>query len=132
MPPPGAQTPLPHSEPTASGEVIRPGSLGYVPAMAHISPSEVERIADLARLELAPGEAQRMTDELEAILGYVEALERLDTTGVEPTFHTALVATPLRDDVAAAPLDPARAVANAPEHSGSAFVVPKVLDEDEA
>jgi aspartyl-tRNA(Asn)/glutamyl-tRNA(Gln) amidotransferase subunit C len=100
--------------------------------MAHISPAEVERIADLARLELAPGEAQRMTDELEAILGYVEALEQLDTTGVEPTFHTALVSTPLRDDVAAPPLEPDRAVANAPEHSGSAFVVPKVLDEDEA
>ena len=99
--------------------------------MARINPAEVERIADLARLELAPGEAQSMTDELEAILGYVAALEQLDTTGVEPTLHPLLVTTPLRDDVAAPPLDPESALANAPERSGTAFVVPKVLDEDE-
>jgi len=99
--------------------------------MSRINPAEVERIADLARLELAPGEAQSTTDELEAILGYVAALEQLDTTGVEPTFHPLLVTTPLRDDVAAPPLDPESALANAPERSGTAFVVPKVLDEDE-
>jgi aspartyl-tRNA(Asn)/glutamyl-tRNA(Gln) amidotransferase subunit C len=99
--------------------------------MPRISHDEVERIADLARLELAPGEAQRMTDELEAILGYVASLEQIDTTGVEPTVHAIPIATPLRDDVAVAPLDPDRALANAPERSGTAFVVPKVLDEDE-
>jgi aspartyl-tRNA(Asn)/glutamyl-tRNA(Gln) amidotransferase subunit C len=99
--------------------------------MPRINPAEVERIADLARLELAPGEAQRMTDELEAILGYVASLEQIDTTGVEPTVHAIPISTPLRDDVAVAPLDPDRALANAPERSGTAFVVPKVLDEDE-
>jgi len=99
--------------------------------MPRISHDEVERIADLARLELAPGEAQRMTDELEAILGYVASLEQLDTTGVEPTVHAIPISTPLRDDIAAPPLDPDRALANAPERSGTAFVVPKVLDEDE-
>ena len=99
--------------------------------MPRINPAEVERIADLARLELAPGEAQRMTDELEAILGYVASLEQIDTAGVEPTVHAIPIATPLRDDVAVAPLDPDRALANAPERSGTAFVVPKVLDEDE-
>ncbi len=99
--------------------------------MSRINPAEVERIADLARLELGADEVQRMTAELEAILGYVAALEQLDTTSVEPTFHPLLVTTALRDDVAAPPLDPARALANAPERSGTAFVVPKVLDEDE-
>jgi aspartyl-tRNA(Asn)/glutamyl-tRNA(Gln) amidotransferase subunit C len=99
--------------------------------MSRINPAEVERIADLARLELGADEVQRMTTELEAILGYVAALEQLDTTGVELTLHTLLVTTPLRDDVAVPPLDPARALANAPERSGTAFVVPKVLDEDE-
>ena len=99
--------------------------------MSRINPAEVERIADLARLELGADEVQRMTAELEAILGYVESLQALDTAGVEPTFHAVLVTTPLRDDVAAPPLDPESALANAPERSGSAFVVPKVLDEDE-
>ncbi len=106
--------------------------MSYVATMARINPAEVERIADLARLELAPDEVERMTAELEAILGYVAALEQLDTTGVEPTLFARLVATPMRDDVAAPPLDPEAAVANAPERSGSAFVVPKVLEEDES
>jgi len=99
--------------------------------MARINPAEVERIADLARLELAAGDAQRIAAELEAILDYVAALDQIDTTGVEPTVHAIPIATPLRDDVSTRPLDPDRALANAPERSGTAFVVPKVLDEDE-
>ncbi len=99
--------------------------------MSRMQPAEVERIADLARLELDPGEVQRMTAELEAILGYVESLQALDTAGVEPTVHAIPVATPLREDHAAPAFDPERALANAPERSGFAFVVPKVLDEDE-
>ena len=99
--------------------------------MARINPAEVERIADLARLELAAGDAQRMAAELESILDHVAALDRIDTAGVEPTVHAIPIATPLRDDVPALPLDPDRALANAPERSGTAFVVPKVLDEDE-
>jgi Asp-tRNA(Asn)/Glu-tRNA(Gln) amidotransferase C subunit len=41
------------------------------------------------------------------------------------------LATPLREDVPAAPLDPELAVSNAPEHEGSAFVVPKVIGDEE-
>jgi aspartyl-tRNA(Asn)/glutamyl-tRNA(Gln) amidotransferase subunit C len=73
-----------------------------------------------------------MTAELEAILGHVASLAALDTTGVEPTAHALSMPTPLRDDRALPPLDPERALANAPERDGFAFVVPKVLDEDEA
>jgi len=100
--------------------------------MARIDRAEVERIADLARLELAPDEAERMTGELAAILGYVEQLGAVDTTGVEPTVHALPLATPLRPDRAEPPMDPARAVANAPAADGFAFVVPKVLDEDDS
>jgi len=100
--------------------------------MARIDRAEVERIADLARLALAADEAERMTAELAAILGYVEQLGALDTEDVEPTYHALPLRTPLRPDRAEPPLAPARAVANAPEASGFAFVVPKVLDEDES
>jgi aspartyl-tRNA(Asn)/glutamyl-tRNA(Gln) amidotransferase subunit C len=99
--------------------------------MARIDRAEVERIAELARLELAPDEAERMTAELAAILGYVEQLDALDTRAVEPTSHPLPLRTPLREDRAEPPLAPERAVANAPAHDGFAFVVPKVLDEDE-
>lgn len=100
--------------------------------MPRITRSEVERIAALARLELSGPEADRMTAELETILGFVETLSGLDTEGVEPTAHAMSLATPLRPDEPAEPLDPALAMSNAPEQDGFAFVVPKVLDEDEA
>ncbi|MDH3521179.1 MAG: Asp-tRNA(Asn)/Glu-tRNA(Gln) amidotransferase subunit GatC [Myxococcales bacterium] len=99
--------------------------------MAHITRDGVERVVALARLSLSEPELGRMADELEAILSYVETLSRLDTEGVPPTSHVLPLATPLREDRALPPLDPDLAVANAPEHEGSAFVVPKVIEGEE-
>lgn len=72
-----------------------------------------------------------MARHLDRILDYVDALQELDTEGVEPTFHAIPVPTPLRADIALEPLDPELAVSNAPERSGTAFVVPKVIDSDD-
>jgi aspartyl-tRNA(Asn)/glutamyl-tRNA(Gln) amidotransferase subunit C len=100
--------------------------------MPRVQRADIERIADLARLDLSADRADRMTADIEAILGYVAKLEALDTAGIEPTTHAVPLATPLRDDRAVPPLDPELALANAPARDGFAFVVPKVLDEDEA
>jgi aspartyl-tRNA(Asn)/glutamyl-tRNA(Gln) amidotransferase subunit C len=99
--------------------------------MSGISREEVRRVVALARLSLSPEETERLTRELGAILGYVETLSRVDTTDVPPTSHVMALATPLRDDVPAEPIDPELAVANAPLASGSAFVVPKVIEGEE-
>ena len=99
--------------------------------MAHITRDEVERVAALARLLLSDEEAERMAAELDTILGYVETLGRLDTEGVAPMSHVIPLATPLREDRSLPPLDPERAVANAPQREGSAFVVPKVIEGEE-
>ena len=99
--------------------------------MARITREEVERVAALARLSLSESESERMTAELDAILGYVATLREVDTSDVEPTFHVIPLATPLRDDEPAPPLDPELAVANAPERAGSAFVVPVVIEGEE-
>jgi len=99
--------------------------------MPRISRQEVERVVALARLSLSEDELERMAHELDAILGYVETLQRVDTEGVPPTAHVIPLATPLREDTPVAPLDPELAVANAPEASGSAFVVPKVIEGEE-
>jgi aspartyl-tRNA(Asn)/glutamyl-tRNA(Gln) amidotransferase subunit C len=99
--------------------------------MSHISRGEVQRVVALARLSLSEAELERMAHELDAILGYAETLSRLDTRNVVPTSHVIPVATPLRGDRALPPLDPQLAVANAPEREGSAFVVPKVIEEEE-
>jgi aspartyl-tRNA(Asn)/glutamyl-tRNA(Gln) amidotransferase subunit C len=98
--------------------------------MARISRKQVDRIAELARLSLEGGEAEAMERDLERILDYVAALQELDTEGVEPTAHAILLATPLRRDEAAPAMDPELAIANAPRSAGTAFVVPKVIDEE--
>jgi aspartyl-tRNA(Asn)/glutamyl-tRNA(Gln) amidotransferase subunit C len=99
--------------------------------MAGIAREEVRRIAALARLSMDDAEIERMRHDLAAILSYVETLAGIDTTGVEPTAHVIPLATPMRADEPEPAMDPARAVANAPEASDSAFVVPRVIAGEE-
>jgi aspartyl-tRNA(Asn)/glutamyl-tRNA(Gln) amidotransferase subunit C len=91
----------------------------------------VLRVAALARLDLSEAEIETLTRDLDRILGYAESLREVDTEGIPPTTHVLSFATPLRDDTPVPPLAPERAVANAPRHAGSAFVVPKVIDGEE-
>jgi len=98
--------------------------------MSRISRAEVERVAHLARLRLDAAEADAMTRQLEAILDYVAQLEAVSTEGVPATSHVIPLATPLRDDTPGALLSPEAAVANAPAPRGSAFTVPRVLDDE--
>lgn len=100
--------------------------------MSRIGRAEVERIGHLARLRLEPAEADALARDLDAILGYVAELEALDTRAAPPASEGPALATPLREDRPAASLPLERALANAPESDGSAFLVPPVLEgEDE-
>src|ERR1051326_2357249 len=67
--------------------------------MSRIKPEEVREIAALARLALGQDEVARMTQDLDAILGYVNALRELDTTTTEPMTHAVPFDCPLRLDV---------------------------------
>jgi aspartyl-tRNA(Asn)/glutamyl-tRNA(Gln) amidotransferase subunit C len=98
--------------------------------MSRISRAEVERIAHLAKLRLPEAEAEAMTRQLESVLEYVAQLEAVDTRGVSPTSFVIPLATPLREDVPGALLPPELAVANAPAPRGTAFTVPRVLDDE--
>jgi aspartyl-tRNA(Asn)/glutamyl-tRNA(Gln) amidotransferase subunit C len=97
--------------------------------MPHVEPGDLARVAALARLALSEDEIASMSRDLEQMLEYVATLDRLDTDGVTPTAHGFELATPLRPDQPVEPLDPELAVANAPEREGTAFLVPKVLEE---
>jgi aspartyl-tRNA(Asn)/glutamyl-tRNA(Gln) amidotransferase subunit C len=99
--------------------------------MSAITREEVERVVALARLSLDEDELSRMARELDAVLGYVATLGRLETRDVPPTAHVVPLPTPLRPDEPEPPMDAALAVANAPESEGSAFVVPKVIGAEE-
>jgi aspartyl-tRNA(Asn)/glutamyl-tRNA(Gln) amidotransferase subunit C len=98
--------------------------------MARITRQQIDHIARLSQLSLSDEEAESMQRDLERILDYVASLEALDTTGVEPTAHAIALDTPLREDRALPPMDPEEALANAPERSGTAFIVPKVIDAE--
>lgn len=94
---------------------------------------EVLRVAELAQLELTDAEAETYRGQLESILEYINTLNRVDVSAVEPmaqvTYaHAAPAATPLRDDVAQ-PCDYGAAIlAQAPEAKKPYFRVPKVIE----
>jgi aspartyl-tRNA(Asn)/glutamyl-tRNA(Gln) amidotransferase subunit C len=93
-----------------------------------LTPKDVERIAELARLELTPDEIATFTPQLAEILGYVEQISALDTSGVAATSHVASHAVE-RDDEPRATLPRTDALANAPDAAREAglFKVPRVI-----
>lgn len=92
-----------------------------------ITREEVDRVARLAKLDLAEDEKQRLADELDRIIGYVEKLNELDTENVDPTAHVMDLLTPLRDDRVEGWLTQEEALANAPAKKLGYFSVPKVI-----
>jgi aspartyl-tRNA(Asn)/glutamyl-tRNA(Gln) amidotransferase subunit C len=97
--------------------------------MSRISHEDVERTALLARLSLDEEETRAMVRDLDRILEHADQLQQLDTSGIEPTAHAISLETPMREDVHEPGMDPDLALQNAPQREGSAFVVPKVLEE---
>ena len=100
---------------------------------AKVSAADVERVAELANLELAPEEIPGMVKDLNAILDYVAELNELDTEGVPPLAQVgelegAAGASELRPDVLQPSLDRAAVMARAPESDGAFFKVPKVIE----
>lgn len=89
----------------------------------------VQHVAKLARLELAPEEAQQLTSQLGAILDYVEALGQVDVTGVEPTAHPLPLQNVQRADRLQPSLPPEAVLQNAPAQEQGMFRVPRIIGE---
>ncbi len=96
-----------------------------------ISREDVERVARLARLALGEAELERMREQLNAILGYIDKLRELDITNVEPTSHAVPLVNVTREDDVVPSLPPEAMLANAPDRVGELFRVPRII-EDEA
>ena len=93
-----------------------------------IDRAEVARIAELARLEIAPDRIDKMVAELSSVLDFVAALNRLDLSGCEPMVF-APAAAPLRDDATDERLLPVdRALAAAPAGEHDFFLVPPIVE----
>ncbi|MFQ5905362.1 MAG: Asp-tRNA(Asn)/Glu-tRNA(Gln) amidotransferase subunit GatC [bacterium] len=90
---------------------------------------EVEHIANLARLDLSEEEKELFTEQLGAIVEYVEKLKELNVDEVEPTCHIEKMTNRLREDEPKASLSPEEALSNAPEAESGQFRVPLVVKE---
>ncbi len=93
---------------------------------------DISRIANLARLELAPGEAGRMLDRINGFFGIVEQMRAVDTTGIEPLAHPVAafqdVQLRLREDRASEPNQREANQQSAPAVERGLFLVPKVIE----
>ena len=94
----------------------------------NINTDLVDYISELSRLELQCGEKQAMTAQLEQIIAYMNVLNKLDTTGVEPMSHVFPVKNVLREDEVVPSQDRAELLAGAPVPDEEAFLVPKAVD----
>lgn len=92
-----------------------------------ISKQEVEHVANLARLNLSENELETMTGQLDNILSYVDKLEQLDTSDVQPTTHVFSVSNAFRDDEVVESLPQDEAVKNGPQQNGEFFQVPRII-----
>ena len=93
-----------------------------------VDPALVHRIAHLARIKVEEDEVERLGRELSAILAFVEELNSVDVSGVEPLTSVLPMKMKKRKDVVTDGGKATDILANAPEREDQFFVVPKVVE----
>jgi aspartyl-tRNA(Asn)/glutamyl-tRNA(Gln) amidotransferase subunit C len=96
--------------------------------MEKITIKQVEHVANLARLRFDEEEKKRLAEQLGSILEYIDQLNKLDTTNVEPTSHAIPVKNVVREDVVKQSFTKDEALANAPSPVEGLFEVPKIIE----
>ena len=89
---------------------------------------DIEKVARLARLELSEEEKVTFGDQLEQILNYMEQLNRLDTTGVEPTSHAIPIHNVFREDEVKPSFPQEEVLGIAPDDEDGHFKVPRIIE----
>jgi aspartyl-tRNA(Asn)/glutamyl-tRNA(Gln) amidotransferase subunit C len=92
-----------------------------------LAPEDVQRIAHLARLQLSEAELAAYSVQLQAIVAFVDQLQAVDTTGVEPMVHAIELSNVLAADEVRVGLSRDAALSNSPDHDDECFRVPAVL-----
>ncbi|WP_374570877.1 Asp-tRNA(Asn)/Glu-tRNA(Gln) amidotransferase subunit GatC [Phenylobacterium sp.] len=93
-----------------------------------IDAATVRKVAKLARIAEAEDRLEPLAKELSGILNWIEQLNEVDTTGVEPMTSAVAAELPMREDVVTDGGDPAKVLSNAPKTVNGFFVVPKVVE----
>lgn len=92
-----------------------------------ITREEVRHVAHLARLDLSEAEEAVMTEQMNSLLQYMETLNTVDTSNVEPMTHAIQNRNVFRPDRVLGSLHREAALANAPETDQTSFIVPRVI-----
>jgi aspartyl-tRNA(Asn)/glutamyl-tRNA(Gln) amidotransferase subunit C len=88
----------------------------------------VKRVARLARLKVKDEDVPKLSQELNAILGFIEQLNEVDVTGVEPLTSVVTMKMKMRKDDVTDGHYPAKITANAPAQEDAFFMVPRVIE----
>jgi aspartyl-tRNA(Asn)/glutamyl-tRNA(Gln) amidotransferase subunit C len=88
----------------------------------------IDDVALLARLKLSNEEKELFSAQLGKVIGYIDTLNELDTTDVDPTSHVLPLKNVFRDDVVAPSLLREKTLQNAPESKDGFFRVPKIIE----
>jgi aspartyl-tRNA(Asn)/glutamyl-tRNA(Gln) amidotransferase subunit C len=90
--------------------------------------ADIKRIAHLARIEVSDAEADATLSKLTGILGLIEQMQKVDTTGIVPMSHSQDVTQRLRDDVVTETNQRELFQSIAPAVEGGLYLVPKVIE----
>ena len=93
-----------------------------------IDKESIKKIAHLAQLEFDEGSAEKMSEDMRQMLDWVDQLNEIDTTNVEPLTTMSSEVNDMREDKVANQLDHESALKNAPKRDADYFRVPKVLE----
>lgn len=89
---------------------------------------DIEHVALLARLKLTDGEKELFFRQVGSIIEYIDQLNELNTTNVEPTAHILSMRNILREDKLSVSIPQDKAMQNAPDNDGSFYRVPKIIE----
>lgn len=87
----------------------------------------IEKLAQLSMLQFNEAEKEEIKADLQKMIGFIDKLQELDTTGVEPLMHMSEEVNVLRTDEVGNMLNREDALKNAPHHDSAYFKVPKVI-----
>jgi aspartyl-tRNA(Asn)/glutamyl-tRNA(Gln) amidotransferase subunit C len=87
----------------------------------------IEKLAGLSMLQFEAAEKEEIKADLQKMIGFIDKLQELDTTGIEPLMHMSDEVNVLREDIVGNMLSREEAFKNAPHHDHNYFKVPKVI-----
>ncbi len=93
----------------------------------NIDKEYVSRIAALARLETFGEQAEKFAVQFRDIIGYMDSLNQVDTSGVEPFYSPSENISVLREDESRDTFQRSEILANSPHHDGEYFIVPRII-----